>query len=812
MKKIKKILALIMAMVMVVAMGLPVMAAGETTTTGSITINSPIIGAKYNAYKVFDVTMNEAGDSFSYTIKDNSPFFDAVMAYANMPATGEDTNADGLTLTATSSDPHTYNVSTTSAFNAQTFGKALEEKLTGETPEITGATAIKPKYEDGKEEVTVAKAEAIAFEELELGYYLILSEYPDPYGFVTMEFGTEGQDGYKKWTFTKESTADDITAAAEEYAAKMYPDLASAQAYVAAHADDFEKAWADMTDSEKNQVWEDLKKTTKEDAINLINEKIAGALSDDNAVPITNRLVFVDTTTPDAVINEKNETHTWDVPVNPEGHANMPDLPDHGEPEGGKNIVVTPDGVTPAVYADWREANVGDSIHYQLSINAVNFEQTVDGDPSSVKQVKEYILADYENKNMHFDADKKLMVTIVKKNADGTLAGTLEGPTDYTAWKDKFFKNDAVPKTDLASGADVLTTTSDGLAISWIEEVDEAEAATRTNVTTTVVDKVDDQGNKVYQRAADQEKAAQEQAATQAAIAAGTAESNVLPYSVVDGVYYLNDASGNRIPETETHYFASLYPNDVTILVDYYMVLDDTAVIDGEGNKNYAQYGTNYVEPTDKEYTPVTPATPDDNRKPTEVKDKDDATVYTYALALHKVDQDKKDLAGAKFHIMGLTVTEKAAGYYKVSAYDPEATTYGTEMETDSNGLLVIEGLSTSAELTIEETAAPDGYNKLEGTVTGSATKLSETVTTTFTETYYDADGNVVDEKEDAVTTTTVVNTIDNLKKIAIEIVNQQGTELPSTGGIGTTIFYVMGSILVICAGVVLVTRRRMAA
>jgi fimbrial isopeptide formation D2 family protein/LPXTG-motif cell wall-anchored protein len=43
-----------------------------------------------------------------------------------------------------------------------------------------------------------------------------------------------------------------------------------------------------------------------------------------------------------------------------------------------------------------------------------------------------------------------------------------------------------------------------------------------------------------------------------------------------------------------------------------------------------------------------------------------------------------------------------------------------------------------------------------------------------------------------------------------IEIDNKKGTELPSTGGIGTTIFYVAGTILVLCAGVVLVTRRRM--
>ena len=43
-----------------------------------------------------------------------------------------------------------------------------------------------------------------------------------------------------------------------------------------------------------------------------------------------------------------------------------------------------------------------------------------------------------------------------------------------------------------------------------------------------------------------------------------------------------------------------------------------------------------------------------------------------------------------------------------------------------------------------------------------------------------------------------------------ITVINEQGTVLPSTGGIGTTIFYIIGAILVIGAGVVLVTRRRM--
>ena len=43
-----------------------------------------------------------------------------------------------------------------------------------------------------------------------------------------------------------------------------------------------------------------------------------------------------------------------------------------------------------------------------------------------------------------------------------------------------------------------------------------------------------------------------------------------------------------------------------------------------------------------------------------------------------------------------------------------------------------------------------------------------------------------------------------------VQITNKSGTELPSTGGTGTTIFYVLGSILVVAAGVLLVTKKRM--
>ena len=45
---------------------------------------------------------------------------------------------------------------------------------------------------------------------------------------------------------------------------------------------------------------------------------------------------------------------------------------------------------------------------------------------------------------------------------------------------------------------------------------------------------------------------------------------------------------------------------------------------------------------------------------------------------------------------------------------------------------------------------------------------------------------------------------------LKVDVLNQTGAELPSTGGIGTTIFYVLGAVLVVGAGVLLVTKKRM--
>ena len=199
----------------------------------------------------------------------------------------------------------------------------------------------------------------------------------------------------------------------------------------------------------------------------------------------------------------------------------------------------------------------------------------------------------------------------------------------------------------------------------------------------------------------------------------------------------------------------------------------------------------------------ITPITGKGDVAPyTQTKDK---TINTYAAALQKTDENNADLAGATFQVPGLTV-KGSEGNYTVVSYDPKSTVAGTIMECDDTGFLAIRGISNEAKIMITEVAAPDGYNKLTAPQILPVT-ITSTATTVTTE-YYDAEGNKVDEATE--TTTTQIATNDDLVKNAVTIVNQKGAELPSTGGIGTTIFYIIGAILVIGAGVVLVTRRRM--
>lgn len=104
-----------------------------------------------------------------------------------------------------------------------------------------------------------------------------------------------------------------------------------------------------------------------------------------------------------------------------------------------------------------------------------------------------------------------------------------------------------------------------------------------------------------------------------------------------------------------------------------------------------------------------------------------------------------------------------------------------TTFVTPDTGKFAIKGLDSDTYY-LEETTAPAGYNVLKAPV------------------------KVVIDNEGKVT----YGNDNTAAAPDIKVLNQTGTELPSTGGMGTTIFYVLGSVLVVAAGVLLVTKKRM--
>ena len=194
----------------------------------------------------------------------------------------------------------------------------------------------------------------------------------------------------------------------------------------------------------------------------------------------------------------------------------------------------------------------------------------------------------------------------------------------------------------------------------------------------------------------------------------------------------------------------------------------------------------------------------------------DSEKITTYAAALLKVDDSSpaKPLAGAKFKFYGLKVEKTADGVYTVTSYDPTAYNtaegatqnpekLGDEMEVDADGQLYIIGLKENATLKGIETEAPAGYNLLEKpfkiTIGWTAPdKISDPCVWTVSDTEA-AQGYAASLESGA-------RIQDGLIQIQVE--NQSGTQLPETGGIGTTLFYIVGGLLMTTAAVLMITKK----
>ncbi|MEY8544015.1 isopeptide-forming domain-containing fimbrial protein [Dubosiella newyorkensis] len=250
----------------------------------------------------------------------------------------------------------------------------------------------------------------------------------------------------------------------------------------------------------------------------------------------------------------------------------------------------------------------------------------------------------------------------------------------------------------------------------------------------------------------------------------------------------------------------TLKQNDV-IVVYYEAVINENAVIAGNGNDNKVNLTYGDKNEVNK--------TPDSTTK-----------TFTWPVGIYKYADKEEEipLAGAQFQLKTSTseketalklidVTgtgggEKAIPTYRIATQE-ELSNEGVKpvetITTSDDGKFVIQGLN-AGKYYLHETKAPDGYNKLaapiEITVSSSensadSTKLDYTITSTGK----NDQGQVIQIPAD--------NTAINGNQ-TVKVLNTTGAQLPATGGMGTTMLYVIGGILLVGSAILLVTRKRM--
>lgn len=234
---------------------------------------------------------------------------------------------------------------------------------------------------------------------------------------------------------------------------------------------------------------------------------------------------------------------------------------------------------------------------------------------------------------------------------------------------------------------------------------------------------------------------------------------------------------------------------DEELQVSVIMTLTESATIGSEGNPNVSsmEYSNN---PYDENSTGKTP---DDLVK-----------VYTHKLKVIKQDDSGNALTGASFQLSKVILKDPNVTYGKPEDVYTTTPWGSVNTGTDSDKSIFEWNRLDAGTYVLEEVAAPAGYSK--------ADKIYFTITATYEENYDDTEAktytlSVKNRNADLTENTDrTFDKNDTTGEISTTIVNIPGTALPSTGGVGTTLFYVFGSILAIGAGVLLVSKKRMGA
>lgn len=221
------------------------------------------------------------------------------------------------------------------------------------------------------------------------------------------------------------------------------------------------------------------------------------------------------------------------------------------------------------------------------------------------------------------------------------------------------------------------------------------------------------------------------------------------------------------------------------ITVEYTAILDADAVIGSTGNPNEAHL--------------IFSNNPNGEGKGQTKPDKN--IVFTYKVVANKVDQDNKPLPGAAFALFKKLPAVPTDGTSHIMEGD-DAYAPVKELNVGANGEVEDKELTTfewtgidDGEYMIKEIITPAGYNSIE--------PIKFTVTADH---QIEADAPELTELTGGDKFTGAVST----GALTANIQNRMGSTLPGTGGIGTTIFYVVGGGLMVAAAILLITKKRM--